>query len=149
MRCRIREQGEGRTGFVVALIVTSLTIFAGVKFVPVYVGAYDLRETIRLEVSRASMKKDEHIVDAVLAKAHESGLPVTKKDIQVTRTHAKFFMKVKDYPKAAALLTAFDNLDATHKPAEVSRVIKAMQGALTERQHAEASVEKLFGEGGQ
>ncbi len=106
MHRRIREQGEGRAGFVVALIVTSLTIFAGVKFVPVYVGAYDLRETIRLEVSRASMKKDEHIVDAVLAKAHESGLPITKKDIQVTRTHAKFFMKVRfDTPIDLALFT--------------------------------------------
>ncbi len=100
------ERGEGRVGFVIALIVVSLAIYAGVKFVPVYVGSYDLRETIRTEVSRASMKKDAQIVDAVLTKALESNLPITKKDIKITRTHAKFSMKVRfDTPIDLALFT--------------------------------------------
>ena len=99
-------RGEGRVGFIVALIVVSLAIYVGVKFVPVYVGSYDLRDTIRLEVSRASMKKDAQIIDAILEKAHESNLPITKKDIQVTRTHSKFSMKVRfDTPIDLALFT--------------------------------------------
>jgi len=106
MARRPAERGEGRAGFLIALVIGAMAVFAAVKFVPVYVSAYDLEDTIRRESTQSSLKTDEQITAAILAKGAEKELPITKKDIAITRTHAKFKIKVAfDVPIDLALFT--------------------------------------------
>jgi hypothetical protein len=103
-RKRARQRGEGRAGLFVAVIIVAFATYGAVKFVPVYVGAYDLRETIRDEVYRGSLKTNEQILKTILGKGQESGLPITRKDIRVKRTHAKIIIEVEfDTPIDMAL----------------------------------------------
>ena len=104
IRKRDRQRGEGRAGLIIAVIVVAFATYGAVKFVPVYVGAYDLRETVRDEVHRGSLKTNEQILKTILDKGTESGLPITRKDIRVKRTHAKITLEVEfDTPIDLAL----------------------------------------------
>lgn len=94
-RPQVRQRGEGRAGLIIALIVVTAAVFAGIKFVPVYVGGYDLRETIRDEVRLASRSSDEAIETSIIEKAKEHQLPVDKDDIKIRRTHNKIFVRVR------------------------------------------------------
>lgn len=88
------SRGEGKLGFLIAIIVVAAAIFAGSKFVPVYVAAYDLKDTLRREVQGASMKNDKQIVATILEKAQELKLPIGPKNVEVKRTNAKFTLRV-------------------------------------------------------
>lgn len=95
MRRGSRERGEGRAGLVFAIIVVAASIFAGIKFVPVYVGAYDLRETVRREAQTASIKTDKQIRQMIVAKALEKDFPIQQGDVIITRpNNAKIVLKV-------------------------------------------------------
>ena len=88
------ERGEGRAGLIIALIIVAFAIFAGVKFVPVYVGGYDLRETIRDEVRMASRTNDKHITSRIVDKGLEHSLPIGEDNVNIRRTHNKIIVKV-------------------------------------------------------
>ena len=93
-RREVRQRGEGKAGLIIALIVVVFAIFAGIKFVPVYIGGYDLRETIRDEVRLAARSTDKHIEDRILEKGHEHNLPIEVEDINIRRTSAKIIIRV-------------------------------------------------------
>ena len=95
MRRQSNRVGEGKVGFFIAIIVVAAAIFAGSKFVPVYVAAYDLRDVLRREVQGATLKSDKAIIATVLEKCQELKLPVGPKNIEATRTNAKFTMRVR------------------------------------------------------
>jgi hypothetical protein len=89
-----RQRGEGRAGLIIALIVVAVAAFAAIKFVPVYIAAYDLRETIRDEVRLAGRSTDKLITERILAKAEEHHLTVDPREISIRRTSNKIFVKV-------------------------------------------------------
>ena len=91
----VSERGEGRVGLLVALILVGLVVFAAVKFIPVYIAAYDMRDMVRGEASRATLKTDDQVLKALLDKAAELDLPITKKNIQMSRTQSKFRIKMQ------------------------------------------------------
>ncbi len=88
------QRGQGRIGLFIALIVVAAAIFAGSKFIPVYVAAYDLKDLIRLETQAASLHSDKQVVAIILKKGKELQLPITVKNIEVVRTNAKFSLRV-------------------------------------------------------
>jgi len=94
MRRQVASRGEGRVGFFIAIIVVAAVIFAGSKFVPVYVASYDLKDTLRREVQSASLKSDKAIIATILQKSKELKLPIGPKNIEATRTNAKFTLRV-------------------------------------------------------
>lgn len=94
MRKQSVTRGEGKLGFFIAIIVVAAAIFAGSKFVPVYVASYDLKDTLRREVQGASLKNDKQIVATILEKSEELKLPVGPKNIEAKRTNAKFTLRI-------------------------------------------------------
>ena len=106
MRRDNMQRGEGRIGLFIALILVAAAIFAGSKFVPVYVAAYDLKDLIRLETQAASLRSDKQVVATILKKGQELKLPITEKNIEVIRTNAKFTLHVHfEKPLDMALFT--------------------------------------------
>lgn len=100
------ELGEGRAGLIIALIIVVFAIFAAIKFVPVYVGGYDLKETIRDEARMASRADDEHITARILEKAAEHELPMNESNVGIRRTHNKITVNVTfDAPIDLAVFT--------------------------------------------
>ena len=94
MRRNGDQRGEGRVGLVIALIILAAAIFAGAKFVPVYVAAYDMKDLIRRETQGATLRTDEAIRKTILIKAKELKLPIGRANIVATRTNAKFTLRV-------------------------------------------------------
>ena len=94
MRRKSDSRGEGKIGFFIAIILVAAAIFAGSKFVPVYVASYDLKDVLRREVQGAALKSDKAIVATILEKCAELKLPVGPKNIVATRTNAKFTMRI-------------------------------------------------------
>ena len=95
MRRGSRERGEGRAGLIFAIILVAMAIYSAVKFVPVYVGAYDLRETVRREVTQASLKTDKQMRQMIVAKALEKDFPIRAENVHISRpNNAKVVVKV-------------------------------------------------------
>ena len=78
-----RQQGEGKAGLIISLIVVAYLIFCGVRFVPVYIGTYDLEETIRRQAEAASNRTEKMIVAAILETGNEHSLPLTAEHIEI------------------------------------------------------------------
>ena len=116
MRGQIANRGEGKLGLLIAIIVVAAAIFAGSKFLPVYVASYDLKDTLRREVQGASLKSDKAIVATILAKSKELKLPIGPKNIEAKRTNAKFTLRIhftKDLDLALFTYTfRFDEKDS-------------------------------------
>lgn len=89
-----RQRGEGKVGFIIALILVSMVIYTSLKFVPVYVAAYDLRDTLRREVQAAALKTNDQIENTILDKAKELKLPINKENVDTSRTKTKFTLRV-------------------------------------------------------
>ncbi len=93
---RKSERGEGRFGTMVGLCVLLLTIYLGFKVVPVMVNAYSFRDFIEQEARFAALKKvDDEISKRVLRKAQELELPVSPKDILISRSNTHIDITVK------------------------------------------------------
>ena len=86
MRRSRREAGEGQAGCLVGVIILLIAIFIAYKIVPVKVKSADLRQTIVDEAKSAGTHGDETIRKQILAKAADSGLPVTDENITIERT---------------------------------------------------------------
>jgi hypothetical protein len=94
MRKERRNLGEGKIGFLIAIILVAAAIFAGSKFVPVYVASYDMKDTLRREVQGAGLKNDKQILATVLDKAKELNLPIGPRNVEIKRTNSKFAMRI-------------------------------------------------------
>ena len=80
-----RERGESQLGCLVGLIVLLIAALIAWKMIPVKVKAADLRDTVVDEAKSAGQHKDDRIRQAILAKADELELPVSKDNIQINR----------------------------------------------------------------
>ena len=85
MRASRREKGEGNFGCLVGLIILAIAAFIAWKVIPVKVKAAELRQAVVDEAKSAGTHNDERITKQILAKAQETGLPVTEDDITVNR----------------------------------------------------------------
>jgi hypothetical protein len=89
-----RQRGEGRIGFLIALIVVGVVIFVGVKIIPVRITAYEFRDTLREEARYAAVRDDDAtVVVRILKKAEELEIPLTKKNLEVKRTTGEMIIR--------------------------------------------------------
>lgn len=89
-----RERGEGQMGCLVGLVFLLIAGLIAYKMIPIKVKAADLRETIVDESKSAGQHKDPQIRKQILTKAEQLNLPVSDKDILITRTSGNIRMKV-------------------------------------------------------
>jgi hypothetical protein len=90
------ERGEGRGGTLLGLAVLAITLYVGVKVVPVLIDGYAFRDYLEEEARFAALRsQDEEVRARVLRKAHELELPVAGRNIQVNRTTTYIDIKVR------------------------------------------------------
>lgn len=93
---RRAEKGEGRFGTLVGITVLALTIYLGVKIVPVLINGYTFRDYLEEEARFAALRnRDEEVKNRVLRKANDLELPIGAKDIVIVRSTTHFDIKVK------------------------------------------------------
>ena len=93
---RVSERGEGRGGTMFALLILALTIYSGMKTVPVLIDNYTLRDFLESEARFAALRKqDEEVKDRVLKKAREMDLPIGARDVMVSRSGGHFDIRVR------------------------------------------------------
>ena len=84
---RFRSQrGEGQFGCVVGLLLLLAAIFVAYKMVPIKVKAAELRGEVVDEAKHAGTRNDEQITKAILRKAEQTGLPVSRDNIRISRS---------------------------------------------------------------
>ncbi|HEU4521533.1 MAG TPA: hypothetical protein VFT12_05995 [Thermoanaerobaculia bacterium] len=69
-----------------ALLLLLAGIFIAYKMVPIKVKAAELRGEVVDEAKNAGNRSDERILKAILNKAQELNLPVTKEDVSISRS---------------------------------------------------------------
>ncbi len=92
----MRERGEGKLQYVIALAVTALVIFIGWKMVPVHVAAYEFRDAVRIQVkfSHVETKPLDQIQSELYKKAEELNLPIERKQIKVGKAKGLFGVNI-------------------------------------------------------
>ena|ERR1051326_2523921 len=86
---------SGRQIFILLIVVALL--FAGAQYVPAYFAAFQFNDYVRQEVKYAatSRKTVDSLRADVLEKAKELEIPITKKDIRITRRGPSFNLDVE------------------------------------------------------
>jgi hypothetical protein len=80
------------------LLSVILLLFAAAQYIPAYFAAFQFNDYIRQQVKYAasSRKTTDTLREEVLRKATDLGIPLTKKDIRITRRGPSFTLEV-DY----------------------------------------------------
>lgn len=114
---RKKERGEGRLGLMITLIVVAITIFLGVKIIPVRVSAYEFRDMLREEARYGAVRdSDEVVFNRILDKAAELELPLEKKNLTVKRTETQMIIKASyEQPIDLKVTTYVYRFNATEK----------------------------------
>jgi len=90
------QRGEGRIGFLIALIVIGAAIFVGMKVIPVRITAYEFRDALREEARYAAVRDDDaKVVARILQKAEDLEIPLHKKNLQVKRTTGEMIIRAE------------------------------------------------------
>lgn len=90
------ERGEGRTGTLIGLTVLALTVYLGVKIIPVLVNGYAFRDYLEEEARFAALRSQDDVVKTrILRKAEELDLPVAARSVLINRTQTFIDIKVK------------------------------------------------------
>jgi hypothetical protein len=112
-----REKGEGRIGFLIALIIVGLAIFLGMKVIPVRINAYEFRDFLREEARYAAVRHDDATVTKrILARAKEMDIPLNPKNLTVTRTTGEMIITAKyEQPIDLKVTTYVYKFDAKEK----------------------------------
>jgi hypothetical protein len=93
MRLR-RQAGEGIVGCVVWLVILGIVGLILIKMLPVKIASSELLDFMNEQAKFAGRRTTKAGVEkAILAKALELGLPVTKKDIQVQLSSGRIVMR--------------------------------------------------------
>ena len=87
---------NGRQLFFLLLLI--LALLAGTQYVPGYFAAFQFNDYVRQEVKYAvsSRKTPEAVRDEVVDKAGELGIPLTKKEVHITKRGPAFNIQI-DY----------------------------------------------------
>lgn len=83
---RRRDQGKGTLKAIFATLVVAVTFYAGIKIVPVFLHNYELQDFLRDLAIQATVQRSsaEAIQNAVVAKAQDLDLPVTRDNVKAT-----------------------------------------------------------------
>ena len=86
---------SGRQLFILLVFVALL--LAGAQYVPAYFAAFQFNDFVRQEVKYAasSRKTADSIRGDIIQKAIDLGIPMTKKDIHITRRGPAFTLEVE------------------------------------------------------
>lgn len=83
-------RGGSRLKTLLWLVVLAVVALAAVRVVPVYVNAYELRDTMNVEARTFPgawpPKTEEDVQKKLFLKARDLGLPLSQDQIRVTRT---------------------------------------------------------------
>ena len=91
---RNAQRGEGRIGFLVALVAAGIVIFLGVKIIPVRITAYEFRDALREEARYGAVRdSDAKVVKRILDKAAELEIPLERKNLTVKRTPGEMIIR--------------------------------------------------------
>ena len=87
---------KGRQLFIIVLGI--VVVFAAYQYFPAYFAAFRFNDYVRQQVKYAgtSKKTADALRDEVSRKAAELGIPITKKDIRISRRGPSFTLEV-DY----------------------------------------------------
>ncbi|MCZ6727790.1 MAG: hypothetical protein O7A98_10630 [Acidobacteria bacterium] len=89
-----RQAGEGIVGCVVWLVIAGAMILLLVRIVPVQIASAELKDFMVEQAKFAGRRTTaEGVHKAILHKARQLGLPVTKKDIKVTVGSGRISMR--------------------------------------------------------
>jgi len=95
-RMRNQQTGAGKIGFIIALLIVAIAIFVAYKIVPVKIKTYEFKDTMREEARMGSLRKTaEETTKILLDKAKELELPITKANLDVTRSERVLTIKAK------------------------------------------------------
>jgi len=90
------QRGEGRTGFIITLVVVLLGIFVGMKVIPVRISAYQFRDALREEARYASVHRNDPLVkQRILESAEELKIPLEPKNLSIKRTRNKVVISAR------------------------------------------------------
>jgi hypothetical protein len=111
------EKGEGRVGFLIALVIAGLAVFLGMKIIPVRIDAYEFRDFLREEARYAAVRYDDAIVaNRIMARAKEMGIPLNPKNLTLTRTTGEMIITAKyEQPIDLKVTTYVYKFDAKEK----------------------------------
>lgn len=86
---------NGRQLFILLLLI--LALLAGTQYVPGFFAALQFNDYVRQEVKYAvsSRKTPEAVRDEVVDKAMELGIPLTKKEVHITKRGPAFNMQIE------------------------------------------------------
>ena len=82
---------------IIILLIFVALMFAGSQYVPAYFTAFQFNDFIRQEVKYASSarKNADVIRTDIVQKATELGIPLTKRDIKITRRGPSFTLELE------------------------------------------------------
>ncbi len=90
------ERGEGRFGTLVGIAILAVSIYLGIKVIPVLIDGYAFRDYLKEEARFAALRnKDEEVRNRVIRKAQEMELPIKPAQVVVNRAQTFFEIKVK------------------------------------------------------
>ena len=85
MLIRMNQRGEGKLGCVMGLAILACAVFIAYKMIPVKVKSAEFRDAVFDQSRSAGQTSQAGIRAALLHKAAQLQLPVTDKDITITR----------------------------------------------------------------
>ncbi len=93
---RSSENGKGKIGLLIMILIFAAIVYVLVKVVPKRVNAYEYNDFIQ-QYTRDNIwgKKPEQVRHDLLQKARDLNLPVTAKQIKITRRGANAEVEVK------------------------------------------------------
>ena len=81
---------------IVAIAIIAAAIFAGSKYIPVRVTAYEFKDYIDQECRSGSLRRDaEHVKQRILEKAEELEVPLEAKNLEVKKTKSEMIVRAK------------------------------------------------------
>lgn len=95
MSRRWRERGEGRMGCLFGVVVLLIGLLIAYKMIPVKVKAAEMRDVVQDESRAAGTHTDKVILENILAKAKQVGLPVEKENVEISRAANMITVDVK------------------------------------------------------
>jgi len=111
------QQGEGRTGLLISLIVVGAAVFVGMKVIPVRIAAYEFRDVLREEARYGAIRNTDAIVaQRILERAQELDVPLKPENLTVRRTqHEITIIAAYQHPIDLKLTTYVYRFNQTEK----------------------------------
>jgi hypothetical protein len=92
------QRGKAGIGTLVALLVVVSGVYLGMKFIPLRASAYQFDDTVREQVVFAGARRrkisDEEITRNLLQRADDLELPVTRRNVRITRRSTRIRIQV-------------------------------------------------------